>query len=253
MIVGQFATSIILVVGSIVIYQQMRFIQTSEMGYDRERILTLNIQSRQITQNFDPIRQELLQHPRIDEVSTSFQLPSNIDAQTVIRGWEGSEDDEQEQSIYIMGADYNFVDLYDIEILSGRNFSRDISLDTTSGAYLINETAAIALGWSVDSAVGKSMSAWGGKGTVVGVIKDFHMHSLHMQIEPLTLYLDPSGFNYISLKLQSSDLSETVNHISKTLTNFSGYPVSYSFLDDIFDEQYKSEIKLNQIEPTSPF
>ncbi|MEX0719956.1 MAG: ABC transporter permease [Balneolaceae bacterium] len=247
LIVGQFAASIILVVGSIVIYQQMQYVQTTDMGYDREHILTLSIQDQQIDQKIDLIRQELLQHPGIDEVSASFQLPNSIDAQTVIQGWEGSADSEQEQPIYITGADYNYIDLYDMEILSGRNFSKDISSDTTSGTYLINETAAKSLGWGIDSAVGKSISAWGGKGTVVGVVKDFHMHSLHMQIEPLTIFLEPNQFDFISLKLQPNNLSETVNHVTKTLTNFSGYPVSYSFLDDVFDDQYKSENKLNEI------
>ena len=247
LIVGQFATSIILVVGSIVIYQQMRYIQTSEMGYEREHILTLNIQSRHMTQNFDLIRQELLQHPRIDEISASLQLPNNIDAQTTIRGWEGSENSDQEQPIYITSVDYNFIDLYDIDILRGRNFSEEISSDTTEGTYLINETAAKTLGWNEDSAIGKSMTAWGGRGTVIGVVKDFHMHSLHTQIQPLTMYLAPNQFNYISLKLQSNNLSETVNHVTKTLSDFSGYPVSYSFLDDAFDDQYKSELKLNEI------
>ncbi len=247
LIVSQFATSIILVVGSIVIYQQMRYVQTTEMGYTRERILTLNIQDRQINQSFDIIKQELLKNPDIDKVSASLQLPNSLDSQTTIRGWEGSSDSEQEQSIYITGVDYNFVDIYDMEILAGRNFSKDISSDTTSGAYLINETAVKALGWDVDSAVGKSLSAWAGKGTVVGIVKDFHMHSLHMQIEPLTIYLAPNRYNYISLKLKGTNLSETVDYATKTLTNFSGFPVTYSFLDNIFDEQYKSEIKLNSI------
>ena len=247
LIVGQFATSIILVVGSIVIYQQMQYVQTTEMGYDREHILTLSIQDRQLNQKFDLIRQKLMQYPGIEEVSASLHLPNSIDAQTVIQGWEGSEDSEHEQPIYITGAGYNFIDLYDMEILAGRNFSKDISSDTTAGAYLINETAAKALGWSIDSAVGKSISAWAGKGTVVGVVKDFHMHSLHMQIEPLTIFLAPNEFNYISLKLQGNNLSETVNYATKTLTDFSGFPVSYSFLDDVFDDQYKSEIKLNKI------
>tara|TARA_R110002096_G_scaffold326134_5_gene520066 strand:- start:2856 stop:5225 length:2370 start_codon:yes stop_codon:yes gene_type:complete len=247
LIVGQFATSIILVVGSIVIYQQMRYVQTTEMGYNREHILTLNIQDRQVNQHFDIIKQELLKNPDIDKVSASLQLPNSLDSQTLIRGWEGSEDSEQGQPIYITGVDYNFIDIYDMEILAGRNFSRDISSDTTSGAYLINETAVKALGWDIDSAVGKSMSAWAGKGTVIGVLKDFHMHSLHMQIEPLTIYLAPNKYNYISLKLKGNNLSETVDYATKTLTNFSGFPVSYSFLDDAFDAQYKSEIKLNSI------
>ena len=247
LIVGQFAASIILVVGSIVIYQQMQYVQTTEMGYDREHILTLNIQDSQIENQFETIRQQLLQNPRISEISSSDQLPHNIQAQTILQGWEGNQDPEQEQPIYITGADYNFTDLYGIDIIKGRNFSRGISSDTTQGAYLLNETAVKALGWDIDSSIGKSISAWGGEGTVIGVIKDFHMHSLHMQIQPLTMYLEPDRFRFISLKLQPGNLSETVDDITKTLTKFSSYPVSYSFLDDVFDDQYKSEIKLNEI------
>ncbi|MEX0722305.1 MAG: ABC transporter permease [Gracilimonas sp.] len=247
LIVGQFGASIILVIGSIVIYQQMQYVQTTDMGYDREHILTLNVQDSQIKNQFETIRQQLLQNPRISEVAASDKLPNNIEAQTVLQDWDGSEDPEQEQSIYITGADYNFIDLYDIEIVKGRDFSKGISSDTTQGAYLLNEAAVKALGWNIDSAVGKSISSWGGEGTVVGVVQDFHMHSLHMQIQPLTIYLDPDRFRFISLRLQPGNLSQTVNHIMETFTEFSGYPISYSFLDDVFDDQYKSEIKLNEI------
>jgi putative ABC transport system permease protein len=247
LIIGQFAASIILVVGSMVIYQQLHYIQTTDMGYDREHILTLNIQDSQIENQFETIRQQLLQNPRISQISSSDQLPNNINAQTTLQGWEGNQDPDQEQPIYITGIDYNFTDLYGMDIIKGRDFSRDISSDTTQGAYLLNETAVKALGWDIDSAVGKSISAWGGKGTVVGVVKDFHMHSLHMQIQPLTMYLEPDRFRFISLKLQPGNLSETVDHITETLTKFSGYPVSYSFLDDVFNTQYKTEIKLNEI------
>lgn len=247
LIVGQFAASIILVICSIVIYQQLSYIQTTEMGYDREHILTLSIQDDEIERQINAIRQELLKDPRIIAAATSDQLPNNIAAQTVIQGWEGSGDPEQELPIYITGVDNHFTELYDMELLKGRNFSSEISSDTTQGAYLLNETAVKALGWNIDAAVGRSFSAWAGDGTVVGVVKDFNMHSVHMQIQPLTMYLEPSNFRFISLKLQQTDLPETVDFVTETMSDFSNYPVSYSFLDDVFDQQYKTENRLGEI------
>jgi putative ABC transport system permease protein len=247
LIVGQFAASIILVICSTVIYQQLSYIQTTEMGYDREHILTLSIQDDEIERQINAIRQELLKNPLIIAAATSDQLPNSIDAQTVIQDWEGSGDPEQELPIYITGVDNQFTELYDMELLKGRNFSSKISSDTTQGAYLLNETAVKALGWNIDTAVGRSLSAWAGDGTVVGVVKDFNMHSVHMQIQPLTMYLESSRFRFLSLKLQPTDLPETVDFVTETMSDFSKYPVSYSFLDDVFDQQYKTENRLGEI------
>jgi putative ABC transport system permease protein len=247
LIIGQFTASIMLAIGSIVIYQQLGYIQTTEMGYDRDHILTLRIQDPKIQEQFDAIRQQLLQRSSIIQVAASDQLPNNIDAQTVISGWEGSEDIEREQPIYITGVDHNFTDLYDLEIVQGRNFTSDNVTERAQGAYLLNETAVKALGWELESAVGKKISAWGGEGIVVGVVQDFHMHSIHMPIQPLTMYLQSSSFRHISLKLQPSNLPETLKYITETFSEFSDYPISFTFLDDMFNQQYKTEIKLGEI------
>lgn len=242
LIVAQYAISIVLVVGSLIIYQQLRFIQNKEIGYNREHVIVLNIQDREARQNYATIKEELLRNPNIMSVASSGHLPTQISSQTTVRGWEGSAE-EDELPIYRTDVGYDFLDVFEIDVAEGRNFSRDIASDSV--AFLINQTAAKAMGW--DSGVGKGFRLWRTEGTIVGVVKDFHMHSLHMPIQPLLLILDPDRVNYISAKIRAADLPQTIAYIEQTLATFTPYPFEYEFLDESFDKLYKTEMKLGEI------
>jgi putative ABC transport system permease protein len=143
-------------------------------------------------------------------------------------------------------AGYEFADLYELKLAAGRSFSRELdSVGQDRGAFLINESAAKAMG--VASPLGMEFGRWGGTetaGKIVGVLKDFHMHSLHMPIAPLYVFLDPAAMNYISIRIGSDNIPQTLDAIRETMAVFSPeYPFEYSFFDDVFDRAYRADQK----------
>ena len=145
--------------------------------------------------------------------------------------------------IYYNFADYDYADLFGIEIIEGRNFSRDFPSDK-NGAFLINEAAVKAAGW--DNPIGDELSTWANRtGKIVGIMKDFHAHSLHRSIEPVYIYLNPDAVSYLSIKILPTDVPLVLEHIKQVIEKFSpDYPFSYSFFDEVFAAAYKTEQKM---------
>ena len=244
LVIAQYTISIILVIGSVTIYRQLQFIQNEDMGYDREHVVVVRVRDQAVRDRFPIIRNELLRNPNIVHVATSASLPTRISSSTSVRGWEGSNE-EDALPIYRVGVSHEFLDVFDIELIEGRNFSREFTSDTSNaGVFLLNETAVKAIGW--DSAVGKRFNLWENEGRVIGVVKDFHMHSLHLPIEPLMLSLRNNWASYLSAKVGPDDIPGTVAFIANTMKDFTPFPFEYEFLDDTFDSMYKTEMKLGQ-------
>ena len=197
LVVGQYALSIILVAGSLVIYQQLRFIQNKELGYNREHVVTINIRDSALRQNRRVVKDELLRYPNVIGATVSSSLPTRISSSTTVHGWEGSTEDD-ELPIYQANVDYDFLDVFEIDLAEGRFFSRDFASDT-AGAVVLNETAVKALGWEPGAAVGKQFKRWQDEGSVVGVVKDFHMHSFHQPIQPLMFTINADWASYFSV------------------------------------------------------
>ena len=244
LIVGQFAVSIALVAGSFAVYQQMQYVQQKELGYDREQVVTVPVRDEALRENYAAIREEWMRNPRVVAVTSSWDLPTEITFSQQIKGWEaGSAEDHLE--VRRMDVDYGFVDVFGMEIAAGRTFSPDVVTDAENG-YMINETATRALGWTPQEAVGKHFTHMGGERTIIGVVKDFHMQSMHFPIEPLIILLSPNVMQYISARVQTEDLPETAASLERSLKRFTPYPFEYQFLDEQFDELYKSEVRLGE-------
>ncbi len=243
LVVAQFIISIILIASTIVVRNQLHFIQNREMGYNREQILVMSIHDRNLPKKMEALRTELKSHPNITHVSLSRSLPNHVTSERIAE-WPGKPDDVH-VPIYVNEGDYEFIDLFEIEMARGRNFSPDFPSDA-NGAILLNETAVKALGW--EDPLGREMNHWGREersGTVVGVIKDFHMHSLHLEIKPLYVFLNPKSGRYISIKVKEQNLPGTIDFIRGTIREFSPqYPFNYQFFDDIFDRAYRAEQKI---------
>jgi putative ABC transport system permease protein len=240
LVVMQYAVSIILVIGSIVIYRQLQFIQNKELGYNKDHIITISSRDNNVQDKFDVISEELLQNPQVIAVTKSGQLPTNIHGWSPL--WKHENDTSSRTLLYRSLVYYDFLEVFGIELIAGRDFSREIKSDM-SNASILNETAVEAFGFTPEDVVGKELNGF----PVIGVIKDFHMHSLHEPIQPLRLILEYRRGTNISLKVRPEQISETIAFIEKTFKKHSPYPLEYSFLDDHFDELYKSEMKLGEI------
>ena len=249
LIVGQYAVSIILVVGSMVVHEQMQFMRNQELGYDREHILTIQANDPALSQKYSSLRNAWLRDSRVVEVSYSAFLPTDVDHTQGMFGWEGSSEGELLSTTHI-SVDYDFLNVYGIELVAGRGFSRTFGTDTLGAPIaLINEATAHVLGWAPEEALGKQFGYTDGRGrrTIIGVIKDFHFNSIHSALGPLVLTLDRNPTGYISAKVRPEDLPGTIALFERTVKQFSPYPFAYQFLDDSFDQLYKREARLGEM------
>ena len=242
LIVFQFAASIALIICTVGVRGQLAFIRNTDMGYDREQILVLTPRGG-VRTGLEAFKNELRGNPSVISVASSSCLPNSVTSSTIAR-WPGKPE-ELSVPIYDIAADYDFPELYSLELVRGRSFSRDFPSDA-GGAYLINEAAQKALGW--DDPIGRDFGLQKentARGRIVGVLKDFHMHSLHLSIMPLYIFLDPARMNRVSIKIRGGDIPAALAYVRDTWKRFEpDYPFEYAFFDDIFDRAYRVERRL---------
>jgi putative ABC transport system permease protein len=245
LVVFHFCISIFLLVGTIVIVKQLNFIRTKELGFNRKNILVLTIRDSRISKFYPSIKNAFLQYPNIVEVTKSNDLPitrgSTAD-DVIVEGTNAGPGYEFKP--YIMYVDHDFLNVFDIDLVAGRNFSTEF-INESSDSVIINETAARMLGWR--DPIGKECRTWPAEenGKVIGVVRDFHFHSLASQIAPLIVACAPQMGHYLSFKLGSGDVEKTIAYIEKTLRSFgSNFPLEYFFFDDTFNRMYRAEQKL---------
>ena len=240
LVVSQFAISTALVIGTIVVYDQMSYMQNQDLGFVKDQILVIDT-------NGDPsskaLKQAMRALPNVNDVSLSGSVPGagNPSAYSEIENING---ELQKANLKLYFVDFDYIPLYDIDVVAGRGFSRDFMTDTTQ-AMILNEAAVKMFGYtSPEQAIGKGFKQWGREGKIVGVIKDFHFRSLQQAIQPLSLRIEQGNMDYLSISLNASNLPSTMRDIEenykRTIPN---QPYSYYFLDEFFDRQYKSEEK----------
>jgi len=236
LVVVQFALSIIMIVSTITLYNQLHYIRNKKLGYEKSHILALN--TRGI--NREVFKRDLLKKPEILKVSFSTGLPTSI-GWSNIPAWEG-KDPNDNPFFYRLSVDYDFFDIYGLEIVQGRKFSQE--LGDKSNAYILNETAVKSLG--LEEPIGRPFGFRRTTGKIVGVVKDFHFESLHKPITPLGIgILDSRYYAYVSVKISSQNISSTINHIKKSWEKLMPlYPFVFSFIDQRIDEMYRTEKKM---------
>jgi putative ABC transport system permease protein len=247
LVVFQFAISIILIICTLVVKNQLVFIQNKDVGYTKDRIVILRLRDRELWRNIDTIKTELLKNSQVLAVSGSNYLPNDI--RSFSRFPRPDKPDNSDDSlliIYTADVDYDFIDLYGLEITQGRNFLKEFVSDPKE-AVLINETAARALGWK--NLDGQRLKHQGSSfPEIIGVLKDFNFHSLHNEISPLCLYLNPRYPFHLSIKIKGDNIPETLKYIQGRIEAISSdYPFEYRFFDDIFDQAYRNELGLESL------
>ncbi len=248
LVVFQFTLSIALITGTMIVYFQMNHLLDKDLGFDKDQMLVLDYNYDELVNaKSETLKSELEKYPSILSVAFSRSVPGSYfpHAGTEIENPDG-ELIMQGQPIFQVGMD--FVKHFGLELVAGRSYSRDYPTDSVQ-AIMINESAAQQYGYTNPAdAVGKKFRQWGREGTVIGVIKDFNYTSLHNDIQPLTLPFVPYASRYLSLKVSRENLAETVEAVRKVWQGHVPHrPFLYSFLDEDFNKQYKSDFMFRRL------
>lgn len=245
LVVVQFAITIALIAGSMAIYKQIDYMKNKKLGFNKEHVMALqNIQvPPELT--LTSIKEQFLGIAGVENVSLSTGVPGGNSSMINFLP-EGRNEDETE-TMLVMDVDDSYISTFGLELAAGRGFSREFATDDSQSA-IINEAAAKLLGW--ENPVGKTIKRRGtgpdgpfwASNTIIGVIKDFHLYSLHSQIEPLYFGNTGANFNTISIKIASENISRTVGLLEKSWNEMMPEkPFDYVFIDQTFDSMYESE------------
>ncbi len=246
LIVFQFTISVILIIGTVIVYQQLKYLGEKDLGFEKEFIVTIGL-SDEIKQKMDVFKENLLAYPQIEKVSYSYTTPGAGD------NWESFTLEGVDINPVVYQIDPDYLDLTGIEIVEGRNFSWDLETDK-GNTCLINETLAKESG--LDSLVGKWFDhpSWYitafpvEKFQIIGIMKDFHYKSLRQPIGSLIFGWGDQWVNFANVRISPENIGEALKNMETEWKNLSPqYPLEYSFMDENFDRMYKADQKLARI------
>jgi ABC-type antimicrobial peptide transport system permease subunit len=232
-----------LIIGTVVVHQQQRFIRNQNLGFDKENLLYVALRGK-LGQNQDALRSALERNTNTEKYTFVGELPANLLGATINITWDGKNPEEQVLFAQ-MDVDDQFVDLFNMKMIAGRKFSKDFK--TEGKSYIVNEKALEIMGFTANQAIGKSFTLWDGPGTIVGVVNDFHFKPIQQPIDPIVLRYNERG-NYVMIRTRGDKTEETISaleHINRDLNP--DYPFEYGFLDQDLDQLYQSEKRLGQL------
>jgi predicted permease len=244
LVVLQFSLSILLILGTLMVFRQVNFMRGRDVGFERDNIVYFGIGAR-FRQNFDSIKAELLSNPDILHVTLTDIAPYRWNSNAGIGDvhWEGKTD--QKVKMVMTVVDYDYLDTFGLEMARGRFFSREYSTDA-SGAYVVNEAAVRAM--EMDDPVGKALKVWDISGSIIGVVKDYHFESLHNPIIPMAMRIDPNSFYQACVRFSPRRIPDTLAFLeTKWKSIYPEYPFDYRFLDSTIREQYRGEERVGKI------
>lgn len=239
----QFSVSIILIIGTMIVLRQLDFFHHADLGFKKDHIVVIPIYDEELQKKYETVKQELMLNPDVLAVTACLKPPiGRYFMDTGVYPLNKDRDQRIEANLNII--DFDFIDYFGLEIIAGRNISKEFSTDKED-ALIINETTVKRLGLaSPAEAVGKKLRTglYGRKGTVIGVTKDFHISSLYKNIEPLVMLYWPRFFRVVAVKLNSPGIRHTISNLRETWLKLSNkYPFEFSFLDENINQLYAAE------------
>lgn len=246
LVVVQFALSLILIIGTSVVYQQLDYIKMKRLGFEKENVIYMNMTSG-LKRQYEAVKSELLSNPNILHVTRLDGPPISEANETNSHiFWEGKRPDER-LTLKICWVDFDFIETFDIEMAEGRSFSSTFVTDAENG-MILNEATVQAT--HMEDPIGKRFQFYGGDGTIIGVVKNFHHSSLHRPIEPVILKISPGRTNYLCVRVTSEPLhiASTLNFLERTIKKFEpNAPFEYELLDRRINNLYRADERTGKI------
>ena len=252
LIVFQFVAAALIIGGTFIVYLQLNFMRTSDIGADISQTIILptpDITDSTSRSKADFFKSQLLKHHSIAWAVSSSSIPGKQD--NIVAGGLSKLERADKDGInhYSFGVDRLFIDAYKMKVVAGRNFAST----GDDGSVILNETAMRMIGFDkAEDAIGQKITAnWTPTATIIGIVEDFHQHSLRAGIDPIVLFLDESAaYGYYSIKINTANasLQQVLSDIgNEWQRHFPGNPFDYFFLDDYFNQQYKEDIRFSKV------
>jgi putative ABC transport system permease protein len=249
LVVFQFVISVVLIIGTTVVYSQLNFIRNRDLGYDKANLLYIPLKG-ELGKRLDALTAALRDNPRLSHYSVVSEVPVDVGMGTAGVQWPGKQPDTHPM-FSVMGADEHFLDIFKIRQASGRGFSAAYPMDTLN--YVLNEKAAHLMGWDTASAVGQPLTLWGNKGIVIGVVKDFNFKPVQSAIDPLILRYNPGAGKewlrrQVVINLAPGGLSASIADLHAIWNKLNPvYAFEYHFVDQQLALSYMTEERLGVI------
>jgi putative ABC transport system permease protein len=248
LVVGQFAISIILIVSVLVVLNQLNFMKNQDLGFEKDEILVLPAYN-EFTDNYEILRDRLIQHQGIDNVALGSRIPSGrlLDAQGA-QAEVGGQLLPVDVRISDIHVSHSFMETFGMLIVAGRDFDFNLASDSTE-AFVLNESAVRSIGWAnPEEAIEKSFQYGNRRGYVVGIVKDFHFESLHQPISPIVFLIPQDRFNEVAVKIKPEYKDTAIAYLRDEWQAMKpDFPFNYYMVADKFEQQYEAEEKVGTL------
>ncbi|NOU61329.1 ABC transporter permease [Marinifilum caeruleilacunae] len=242
LVVIQFSMSIALFICTCVIYKQLNFLQESDIGYNKDNIVYVEMLD-DFYDEYSELKNELLKIPGVHWVTAANQMPVNFSNSTWDVEWPGKTVDAEQVLFQLSFVDFDFIETFEMDVIQGRGFSKKHGEDTLK--FIINESAAEKMGMVYT--IGEEITLWNYTGEVIGIVKDFNFNSLQVGVNPLIMMRNPRSFKYIGIRV-GEDQEPIVNNIRKIWTQkFPDVPFNYRLLEEDFDYFYQAESRMGKL------
>jgi putative ABC transport system permease protein len=249
LVVFQFSVSIVLMAGTLIVFSQTRYMKTRDLGFNKDRVLVINMRDAAARRSAEALTDDLKSDANIGEATLSSGVPGRVYSSLVV-SMEGRPERESFPA-WTIWSDFDFAKTYRITFVQGRDFSQSFTSDS-GGVFLINETAARRMGWGPDAVGRKIGFEEDDMREIVGVMRDFHYHSLKNPIEPLVVRLAPAAElarqgRFLSLQLRQGDIAATLALVKEKWAERSERGFDFFFADENFDALYRNEERIGRI------
>jgi putative ABC transport system permease protein len=250
LVVTQFSISIVLLIATAITFQQLNYLNSQNLGYDKDQIINLGYYSDDLSQNYEAFYNELLNSSAVENVTRSSRIPTGrlLDSSGPPLITKGDSLINSSVTTKYVSVDEEFFRTYGMEMIAGRDLSKEFANDD-SLSFIVNETAARAYGWqNLGDGINKDFKYADINGKLVGIVKDFHFESLHQSIIPIVFSSYPQNFRNLSIRISGGQMKEGLEHVEKVWKEFLlNRPFIYTFLSEHYKKLYLEEQKQNQL------